>query len=163
MLPTIVHPPPMAPPPAPRSGPGRRRAERQISVSTMSDIGTADLDGDGEPDAEGEADEVDANQYMDFGEGEADDDTLYCYCQQKSYGQMIGCDNKRCQYEWVSLYTAGIRLMTIVSHEMCQHGRSPRTAELVLSGLCRKARIYEFRWKGQKGAKDEITVYACQD
>lgn len=35
------------------------------------------------------------------GEGEADD-TLYCFCQQKSYGEMIGCDNGECEYEWVS-------------------------------------------------------------
>lgn len=42
---------------------------------------------------------------MDEGAGEGDgevDDTLYCTCQRKSYGEMIGCDNDDCQFEWVS-------------------------------------------------------------
>lgn len=29
------------------------------------------------------------------------DDTLYCFCQEKSHGQMIGCDNSACRFEWV--------------------------------------------------------------
>lgn len=34
-------------------------------------------------------------------EGEVEpDDALYCFCQQKSYGEMIGCDNGKCPYEW---------------------------------------------------------------
>jgi chromatin modification-related protein YNG2 len=80
----------MAPPPAPIRHThlsGRRRAERHVSTSTIS-----------EPDAEGEA-EMDV---AEAGEGEADD-TLYCTCRQKSYGEMIGCDNEKCQYEWVSV------------------------------------------------------------
>jgi chromatin modification-related protein YNG2 len=32
------------------------------------------------------------------------DETLYCVCQQKSYGEMIGCDNDNCRLEWVSAY-----------------------------------------------------------
>ena len=55
-------------------------------------------------DADGDEDEV-----MDFGDAEADaegeaegDDQLYCTCQQKSYGEMIGCDNEKCPFEWVS-------------------------------------------------------------
>jgi chromatin modification-related protein YNG2 len=31
------------------------------------------------------------------------DETLYCVCQQKSYGEMIGCDNDNCRLEWVSI------------------------------------------------------------
>ena len=41
-------------------------------------------------DAEGEAEEG------------ADDNALYCFCQEKSYGEMIGCDNEECRFEWVS-------------------------------------------------------------
>ncbi|WWC70930.1 uncharacterized protein I206_104882 [Kwoniella pini CBS 10737] len=39
------------------------------------------------------------NNNIDGSETETDD-TLYCICQQKSYGEMIGCDNDRCQLEW---------------------------------------------------------------
>jgi chromatin modification-related protein YNG2 len=45
---------------------------------------------------------------MDTEEGRddgGDDDTLYCFCQEKSYGEMIGCDNDSCRFEWVSLVT----------------------------------------------------------
>jgi hypothetical protein len=45
------------------------------------------MDADGEADADGEP-----------------DDRLYCICQQKSYGEMIGCDNDECPYEWVRLF-----------------------------------------------------------
>ena len=46
-----------------------------------------DMDADGEADGDGES-----------------DDRPYCICQQKSYGEMIGCDNDECPYEWVGLF-----------------------------------------------------------
>ena len=98
---TITHPPPVAlsmmpPPPRPSlSARGQSRHNRQISTSTLSE----DPDADG--DAEGETAEAEGD--------EAADDTLYCFCQQKSYGEMIGCDNEECEYEWVS--SAGSRVM----------------------------------------------------
>ena len=45
---------------------------------------------------------------MDGAEGEVDeageDNALYCFCQEKSYGEMIGCDNEDCRFEWVSAF-----------------------------------------------------------
>ncbi|KAG7833261.1 hypothetical protein KL943_004126 [Ogataea angusta] len=29
-----------------------------------------------------------------------EEDELYCFCQQVSYGNMIACDNSDCKYEW---------------------------------------------------------------
>ncbi|TXT13352.1 hypothetical protein VHUM_00719 [Vanrija humicola] len=81
----------MPPPPAPRAGSVSRatggsrgaRAERHQSIATtMSDV-----------DADGEV------EMADGGDVEADD-AIYCFCQQKSYGEMIGCDNDKCQFEW---------------------------------------------------------------
>lgn len=46
-------------------------------------------------DAEGEAEEG------------GDDNALYCFCQEKSYGEMIGCDNEECRFEWVSVMASG--------------------------------------------------------
>ncbi|KAG7530929.1 hypothetical protein FFLO_04707 [Filobasidium floriforme] len=38
------------------------------------------------------------------GDADADADTrLYCYCQKQSYGEMIGCDDDGCQFEWFHL------------------------------------------------------------
>jgi chromatin modification-related protein YNG2 len=96
----IVHPPSsMPPPPAPvrTALPSRRKHERQPSASTIS-----------EPDADGEG-EIEA---AEAGDTEADD-TLYCLCQQKSYGEMIGCDNDKCEYEWVSRSLRSLRLLSL--------------------------------------------------
>ncbi|POV99332.1 hypothetical protein PSTT_13858 [Puccinia striiformis] len=65
-----------------------------------------------------EAEEVAA---MDYGPGDeaegdegeesnaGDDTTLYCFCQKVSYGEMIGCDNKTCQYEWFHVSCLGLK------------------------------------------------------
>ena len=43
---------------------------------------------------------------------EEPDDGPYCVCQEKSYGEMIGCDNGTdCPYQWVSL--ANLLLWTV--------------------------------------------------
>ncbi|WVF68957.1 hypothetical protein IAT40_003731 [Kwoniella sp. CBS 6097] len=76
-------------------GHGGHRTKARHSSATIADLDLdLDLDADGEvDDAEGEADVPEGQ------EGEADD-TIYCICQQKSYGEMIGCDNEKCEYEW---------------------------------------------------------------
>ncbi|WVQ96473.1 hypothetical protein IAU59_003578 [Kwoniella sp. CBS 9459] len=69
----------------------RIKARHSSAALTDPDL---DVDADGEAeDAEGEMDMPEGQ------EGEADD-TIYCICQQKSYGEMIGCDNEKCEYEW---------------------------------------------------------------
>lgn len=49
------------------------------------------------------------------GEGDGDnggederDETLYCFCRKVSYGEMIGCDNEDCKYEWFHLDCVGL-------------------------------------------------------
>lgn len=37
------------------------------------------------------------------GEADNDDNKTYCYCENVSYGEMIGCDGDQCTREWVSL------------------------------------------------------------
>ncbi|WWD18603.1 hypothetical protein CI109_103056 [Kwoniella shandongensis] len=104
----IIHPPSTSmPPPPPPSRPSlssrsthsfthpssHSNRNRHHSVASLSDF-DVDVDADGEAeDAEGEVD-------MAEGEGGEGDETLYCTCQQKSYGEMIGCDNDKCKYEW---------------------------------------------------------------
>lgn len=37
------------------------------------------------------------------------DTRLYCTCQQPSYGEMVGCDNDACPYEWFHLQCVGLK------------------------------------------------------
>ena len=134
--PAIVHPPqPMAPPslPSRHSHSGHHssrhsayaRHGRHVSTSTLSEDPDADgdADGDGEADADGDMD------MGDNGDGDADD-TLYCFCQQKSYGEMIGCDNDKCEFEWVSLlYSFNLDSCSSQFHVKCVNisGELPET------------------------------------
>lgn len=38
-----------------------------------------------------------------------DDDELYCFCQQVSYGAMVACDNPNCKYEWFHYDCVGLK------------------------------------------------------
>jgi len=46
--------------------------------------------------------EVDAEGDDDEGKdaGDQDDQSLYCYCRKRSYGEMVACDNPNCPYQW---------------------------------------------------------------
>lgn len=50
----------------------------------------------------------------DYTEGSRDhkiedaDNNLYCFCQRVSFGEMIGCDNDDCKYEWFHWSCVGI-------------------------------------------------------
>lgn len=38
-----------------------------------------------------------------------DDEDLYCFCQQVSYGEMVACDNPTCKYEWFHYDCVGLK------------------------------------------------------
>ena len=40
--------------------------------------------------------------------GDDADNTLYCFCQRVLFGEMIGCDNDDCKYEWFHWSCVGI-------------------------------------------------------
>uniref|UniRef100_A0A060T6X1 Chromatin modification-related protein n=1 Tax=Blastobotrys adeninivorans TaxID=409370 RepID=A0A060T6X1_BLAAD len=42
------------------------------------------------------------------GEGEEEGEPVYCYCQQVSYGEMVGCDGPDCKNEWFHLACIGL-------------------------------------------------------
>lgn len=109
---------PMAPPP-PRSGSaastgrGRGRPKREVLSPDEEDA-----EGDEEEPAI-EAMEVDL------------DDQPYCFCQQKSYGEMVGCDNDdKCKYSWVSARVeqtdaSSISSVSISPHHYPRRGTAP--------------------------------------
>lgn len=49
-----------------------------------------------------------ASSEDDDEEGE-EDNTLYCFCQRASFGEMIGCDNDNCEFQWFHYGCVGIR------------------------------------------------------
>jgi inhibitor of growth protein 3 len=50
---------------------------------------------------------------IEMGEGEEeedqDDDKRYCYCNERSYGEMVACENEHCQYEWFHVQCLGLK------------------------------------------------------
>jgi inhibitor of growth protein 3 len=51
---------------------------------------------------------------VEMGEGEEaeeeqEDDRKYCFCQQVSFGEMVGCENDKCPYEWFHLGCVGLK------------------------------------------------------
>lgn len=46
---------------------------------------------------------------IDDDDGENEDDELYCFCQQVSFGAMVACDNPNCKYEWFHYSCVGLK------------------------------------------------------
>ena len=42
-------------------------------------------------------------------EEEQEDDRKYCFCQRVSFGEMVGCENDKCPYEWFHLGCVGLK------------------------------------------------------
>ncbi|KAF9057826.1 hypothetical protein BJ165DRAFT_1423769 [Panaeolus papilionaceus] len=80
----------------PTSSHFRSRASRSnqvIRIPQQED--ELDQDADGDEDLEGEDAEEDL--------------TLYCFCHKQSYGDMIGCDNPECPYQWFHISCVGVK------------------------------------------------------
>ena len=97
--------PPAEPSPAP-SGPGTpSRSGRTLASRSRRSVSVADV-------------EADADAEDDDGKdaGDQDDQSLYCYCRKRSYGEvralynnntrfisflkMVACDNPDCPFQW---------------------------------------------------------------
>lgn len=55
---------------------------------------------------QGTAASAETSEEEDDGE---EDNTLYCFCQRSSFGEMIGCDNDNCDYQWFHYGCVGIK------------------------------------------------------
>ncbi|EUC66407.1 inhibitor of growth protein amino-terminal histone-binding protein [Rhizoctonia solani AG-3 Rhs1AP] len=51
----------------------------------------------------------DQGDEAETGEPGATDDALYCFCNEKSYGEMIGCDNGNCTIQWFHMDCVGLK------------------------------------------------------
>ena len=52
-------------------------------------------------------DDDDSSEYKPDTEDE--DTREYCFCHTLSYGEMVGCENDQCPYEWFHLECVGLR------------------------------------------------------
>ena len=89
---------------------------RQSPVRSRRFTASSGLD---DEDAEGEDDIEDTNMDENVDEGEPEDKSLYCFCQERSYGEMIACDGHGCAVEWVRLHDCCFpRLALIIIHSI---------------------------------------------
>lgn len=44
--------------------------------------------------------EAEVAEDEDMEDDEAEDDKKYCFCNQRSYGEMVACENDKCPYQW---------------------------------------------------------------
>ena len=89
---------------------GGRGGSSALGHAARSAIPSAGADDD--MDAEGELDldlpaDLEEPTYAGTGEG-ADKETLYCFCQRVSFGEMIGCDAEDCKLEWFHIGCVGV-------------------------------------------------------
>jgi len=75
----------------------RSRLSRQSHAVHAQQQEEEDLDADADGDEEVEGDDAE------------DDLTLYCFCNKQSYGDMIGCDNASCPYQWFHISCVGVK------------------------------------------------------
>ncbi|KAJ7597980.1 hypothetical protein C8J56DRAFT_921500 [Mycena floridula] len=64
------------------------------------------------------------------GEGEEDrHETLYCFCQKDSYGEMIGCDDRNCERQWFHLACIGLTIPPADRYWFCEPCKNKRNAK----------------------------------
>ncbi|TFK25983.1 hypothetical protein FA15DRAFT_755443 [Coprinopsis marcescibilis] len=74
----------------------RSRGARQVSKYLEPEPEAEDVEAEGEGGEE------------EFEDGD-EDQNLYCFCQKQSYGDMIGCDNPDCPYQWFHISCVGVK------------------------------------------------------
>ena len=74
-------------------------AQQQFLARQISDLddGASDMQGEDE-DGDGPDDDADP------------DEPRYCYCNQVSFGEMVGCDSDSCEREWFHLPCVGLKV-----------------------------------------------------
>ncbi|KAL2258718.1 hypothetical protein VTK26DRAFT_7864 [Humicola hyalothermophila] len=88
-----------------------KKRTRDNNSSNSSNGGGKNVD-DRDHDNDNDVDEVDEDEDEDEDEEEppADDEAVYCYCNQVSYGEMVACDGEGCPREWFHLECVGLKV-----------------------------------------------------
>lgn len=60
---------------------------------------------------------------------EQEDRNLYCYCNQPSYGEMIGCEKPECPRQWFHITCLGLKTVPDVEYWYCPECRTALEAQ----------------------------------
>lgn len=82
--------------------PGVNPVTRRMRPQTARRRPNADSD---DEDADNQGEEIEGGEY----EFDQSDTTLYCFCKERSYGEMIGCDNANCAIQWFHMDCVGLK------------------------------------------------------
>jgi len=105
-----------APPPSKKSrsrpsGANKKNRHRHLARDRATPSTNASLSGSDDEEATSPTPSSTQRSQLggERGEDENDDDeTLYCLCQKVSFGDMVGCDNDDCEYQWFHYKCVGV-------------------------------------------------------
>ncbi|KAI1003099.1 hypothetical protein K3495_g5106 [Podosphaera aphanis] len=89
---------------------GNKNSPTPTNDSELSDAESGSAGDEDEPDTP--KPNLDGEQDVEMAEVEEDDgadDRKYCTCQSVSYGDMVACDNPRCEFEWFHWSCVGLK------------------------------------------------------
>ncbi|KAG0748967.1 hypothetical protein G6F57_003268 [Rhizopus arrhizus] len=79
-----------------------------MDLDMYSDRGDEEEEEEEEEESEDEI-EYKVNQKRMRRDETDNDERLYCFCQQVSYGDMVACDGQNCPYEWFHMECVGLK------------------------------------------------------
>lgn len=82
---------------SPSSGASGSRSPSHSASPTPSSLARNQTDG---PSSSHDRARSGEDEGEEEGGEDGEDTTLYCFCQKVSFGDMVGCDNDNCKYQW---------------------------------------------------------------
>jgi len=98
-------------------------------------------------------DVVPAPEEGEPGDADEGDGGRYCYCQGPSYGEMVGCDDEQCAYEWFHLNCVGLSAAPKSGSWYCDDCKAKRTGKKGRVGKRRGAAAGHSNATNSGGAK----------
>lgn len=92
--------------------------------------------------AQSKADDDSNSVHEDEHDGVDPNEETYCYCNQVSYGQMVGCDGEDCKREWFHLGCVGLKVAPGKNGKsstpplLCRNGKSARLTLALVKWYC---------------------------
>ncbi|KAG9104712.1 Histone acetyltransferase complex subunit [Ceratobasidium sp. 370] len=108
------------------------------------------------PNAESDDEDMDGQgEEIEGGENEFDqsDTSLYCFCNERSYGEMIGCDNANCAIQWFHMDCVGLKPPVPAQMKwFCSRcrGEENETPDVQVAGISPAAVSKPVRKKGRR-------------
>ncbi|KAH9828037.1 chromatin modification-related protein YNG2-like [Teratosphaeria destructans] len=108
----------------------RRRALARDRATPSTNASVSDSDGESTSPTPSSMPQQDGA--ADHGDEDEDDEQLYCFCQKVSFGNMVGCDNDNCEYQWFHWDCIGLKSEP-TGEWLCPECRKLPRKDLVIS------------------------------